>query len=32
MIERIVIKKIIIKNIVMIEKDFDKKKILLVIR
>ena len=26
MIERIVIKKIIIKNIVMIEKDFDKKK------
>ena len=26
MIGRIVIKKIIIKNIVMIEKDFDKKK------
>ena len=26
MIERIVIKKIIIKNIVMIEKDFDEKK------
>ena len=26
MIERIDIKKIIIKNIVMIEKDFDKKK------